>query len=61
MDETYGQQMCLHPLIIHMQLATIYKKLQLKYSPTFYYHVAQVVHFEKLKSNNKWNIHVGNL
>ncbi len=53
MDETYGQQMCLHPFVIHMQLTTIYQKLQLKWPPTLYCHVAQVVHFEKLKSDNK--------
>jgi hypothetical protein len=61
MVKTYGQQMCLHLLITHMQLATIYQKLQLKWSPTHYSHVAQVVHFEKLKSNNKLIIFVGNL
>jgi len=51
MDETYGQQICFHLLIICMQLITFCKKLQLKWSPTPYYHMAQIVHFEKLKLN----------
>jgi hypothetical protein len=40
-------------LIISMQLATICQKLQLKWSPTLYYRMAQGVHFENLKINNK--------
>jgi hypothetical protein len=35
------------------QLATICQKLQLKWSPTLYYRMAQGVHFEILKINNK--------
>jgi hypothetical protein len=53
MDETYGKQIHFHPLTICMQLATICQKLQLKLSPTHYCHMAQVVHFESLKLNNK--------
>jgi hypothetical protein len=48
MDDTYNQQINLHMLTICMQLVTICQKLQLKWSPTLYWHVAQIVHFEKL-------------
>ncbi len=41
MDETYAQQICLHMLTIRMQLMTFCKKLQLKWSPTPYYPMAQ--------------------
>ncbi len=54
MDETYGQQICLHLFDYSYAILGIFvKKLQLKWSPTLYCHMAQVVHFEKLKLNNK--------
>jgi hypothetical protein len=53
MDETYGQQICLHPLTTRMQLMNFCKKLQQKWSPTPYYHMVQIMHFEKLKLNDK--------
>ncbi len=53
MDDTYSQQISFHPLIIRMQLVIICQKLQLKWSPTPHCHVAQIVHFENLKLNNK--------
>jgi len=53
MDETYGQQICLHLLTTRMQLMTFCKKLRLKWSPTPCYHMVQIMHFEKLKLNDK--------